>query len=255
MTQRIRRSLAYVLATLCVLLPAHAADKGGTIEPQADSVLKAMSDYLKNAKQFTFRSQVTYDQVRKSGQKITYGRIASVAIRRPNRLHAETAGDLQMDRIWYDGERFTMLDLRQNVYSTVEVPSTIDKALDFMVEKYGVVSPIADVVQSNPYPILVSNVNRGEYLGLHSVRGTRCHHLAFTQDTIDWQIWVEDSGTPAPRKIVITYKNVKSAPQFTAYLEQWDFSPNLSKNLFTFTPPAGALKTDMAPLMEAPKGK
>ena len=79
--------------------------------------------------------------------------------------------------------------------------------------------------------------------------------MAFTQETIDWQVWVEDSGTPVPRKVVIVYKNVKSVPRFTAELSDWNFSPKLSKSLFEFTPPEGALKTDMAPLMTEPKGE
>ena len=48
--------------------------------------------------------------------------------------------------------------------------------------------------------------------GLHLVRGIQCHHLVFIQDDIDWQIWIENSQTPLPRKMVITSKWLAGGP-------------------------------------------
>lgn len=93
---------------------------------------------------------------------------------------------------------------------------------------------------SDPFSVLLENVTAGRYAGIHDVRGARCHHLAFRQSNIDWQIWILEGKNPVPRKVVITYKNIDLVPQFEAFISNWDFSPNLPKTFFTFTPAAVA---------------
>ena len=74
-----------------------------------------------------------------------------------------------------------------------------------------------------------------------------CHHLAFRQKEIDWQIWIEDSPTPLPRKFLITDKQAKGL-QFTAWLSQWNTAPQLEDGLFVFVVPAKAEKVDLRPV-------
>ncbi len=210
----------------------------------ADTLLRQMGDYLRSAEQFKFRTEVTTERVMKTGQKLQFSRNARVYVRRPNKLFAKVTGDLENERIWYDGEHFTILDRNANEYETAKVPGDLDKALDHMARTYGESSPLADLVYSDPYSIMIENVKTGYYVGLHEIRGVKCHHLAFTQDNIDWQIWIEDGGRPVPCKAVITYKNVESEPQFTALLYDWDFSPHLPDALFKFYPPAGAVRVE-----------
>jgi hypothetical protein len=96
--------------------------------------------------------------------------------------------------------------------------------------------------------VLTDGVTSGFYVGLHEVRGVKCHHLAFTRDDIDLQVWVEDSRSPLPRKLIITEKWVSGSPQFTALLSDWNLSPQLKKNLFTFMAPDKAQKIEFAPV-------
>jgi hypothetical protein len=69
----------------------------------------------------------------------------------------------------------------------------------------------------------------------------------FIQDDIDWQIWIEDSQTPLPRKLVITSKWLAGAPQFTALMSYWKTSARLPQDLFIFTPPMTARKIKILP--------
>lgn len=203
---------------LCVALmipPLAAADavKPG-VDPRVDVLLRDMAAYLGSADEFSFRSEVNYDQVLEGGQKILYGRRAEVSMRRPDRLHVVIDGDLIEERMWYDGKTFVLMDLRDLEYIKVDAPPTIDETLDYMARTYGISSPIADVLYSDPYAILIENVLTGRYIGRPMIRGVPTHHLAFTQDNVDWQLWIEDGARPVPRKVVITYKNVTSEPQF-----------------------------------------
>ena len=79
----------------------------------------------------------------------------------------------------------------------------------------------------------------GEYLGVHQVSGVRCHHLVFSNPSIDWQIWIEADGQPVPRKFVISYKRTAGHPQFIAQMSDWNFSPRLPESTFNFKAPSG----------------
>lgn len=251
MSARLRHLLlCAVLICAPTLLPSAAiavSPKPG-IDARVDTILRGMGDYLEGASEFSFRSEVNYDRVLDGGQKILYGRRAEISMRRPNRLHALVNGDLVNERMWYDGKTFILMDLSGLEYVKVDVPPTLDEALDFMALKYGISSPVSDVLYSNVYAVLIENVATGSYIGQSEVRGVPTHHLAFTQENIDWQLWIEDGANPVPRKAVITYKNVPSSPQFTVWLSDWNFTPRLADSLFEFLPPNGANQVEIEPV-------
>jgi hypothetical protein len=149
------RSRDVFLCTALLFAPLAVADtpKPG-IDPRVDTLLRNMSDYLKGASEFSFRAEVNNDQVLESGQKILYGRQAEISVRRPDRLHVLVNGDLVNERIWYDGKTFISMDLWDLGYIKVDVPPRIDEALDFMARKYGISSPVSDVLYSDPYAIV-----------------------------------------------------------------------------------------------------
>jgi hypothetical protein len=206
---------------------------GPLIGPRAELVLKAMSDYMKSVKQFSFRGKISFDDVLPTGQKIQYSAENQVAIRRPDRVYAEMQGDTGKRRFWFDGKRATLVDGGLGVYATVEdVPIELGAMMDHLMEKYDFSPPLADLVYPDIYEALIDNVQFGIYVGLHDVEGVRCHHLAFVTKYIDWQIWIEDGLQMVPRKVVITYKALPESPQYTAILTDWDLNARFSDILF-----------------------
>ena len=206
---------------------------GPLIGPRAELVLKAMSDYMKSVKQFSFRGKISFDDVLPTGQKIQYSAENQVAIRRPDRVYAEMQGDTGNRRFWFDGKRATLVDGGLGVYATVEdVPMELGAMMDHLMEKYDFSPPLADLVYPDIYEALIDNVQFGIYVGLHDVEGVRCHHLAFVTKYIDWQIWIEDGLQMVPRKVVITYKALPESPQYTAILTDWDLNARFSDILF-----------------------
>ena len=71
---------------------------------------------------------------------------------------------------------------------------------------------------------------------------------------VDWQLWIERSETPVPRKLVITTTTEKAQPQYVAKLT-WNLTPQLDDTLFTFVPPADAHKIVVREVSAMPKGK
>jgi hypothetical protein len=138
------------------------------------------------------------------------------------------------------------------VYSTIDVPPDIDAALNHTIKAYNLRAPLADLIYANAYDYLMEGTLAGFYLGLSKVQGQLCHHLAFRQKDIDWQIWIENGPTPLPRKFLITDKKAQGL-QVTALLSQWNTSPQLEESLFTFVVPAKAEQVTLRPVA-APAG-
>jgi hypothetical protein len=97
------------------------------------------------------------------------------------------------------------------------------------------------------------NIQYGFDLGQTDVNGRNCRALAFVEEDIDWQIWIENGPQPTPCKLVITYKNQPSQPQFTAVFSDWDFTPRIDQAVFTPELPTGTEKIPFAPVTAAAK--
>jgi hypothetical protein len=124
----------------------------------------------------------------------------------------------------------------------------VEGALDWVFEQTGTVVPLADFLYADSYERLMGGVQRGEYLGVHEAAAVPCHHLAFEQATIDWQLWIDAGKDPLPRKLVITYKTEDEVPQYSVTIRKWNLAPRLSDELFVFTPPDGSSRVDVPAL-------
>ena len=172
-----------------------------------------MSERLARAKAFALEAEELYDEVPEQSPRRQLTSIRRAALRRPDRLVGDVSGDAMNRSFWYDGKIFSALDKEQNVWASGGVPATVDAALDWVFERTGTVVPLADFLYADSYERLMGGVQRGEYLGIHEAAGVPCHHLAFEQATIDWQIWIDAGKDPLPRKLVITYKTEDEVPQ------------------------------------------
>jgi len=221
---------------------AAAAD----FDTDADRILREASEYLQAAGEFTFRAEIAYDEVISTGEKIQYGGTVDVAVRRPDRLRVRMDGDERRMHLFYDGSTITVYNPNKDFYAVTEAPDRIDTAVDLIFDKFGITVPIADLVYADPYAVLTANVESVSVIGLHGCSGRRCHHLAFTQEGVDWQIWIEDGPQPVPRKLVINYKNQPGSPQYEARFTDWDFRPLIADGYFRFHPPDGADQIEFA---------
>ena len=132
-----RRIFPVVALALLVLtgLPeiGHAQPTG--VEPQAEKLLRRMSDYLAGRQQFSLKAESTLEAVLTSGQKLQYDSPATLMVSRPNKLRAHRKGDLANQEFFYDGKTLTLYNPRENLYATTAAPATLDETLDFAREK------------------------------------------------------------------------------------------------------------------------
>lgn len=239
----------FILAGLALSLSvstAQAQDKG--LDPFVEQLIKVTSDYLASADAFQVKAVVTYDVILNSGKKLQMERLVEVMVRRPNRVRVEMKDDGGSHRIYYDGKTLSKHHLDRNVYATVDAPETIDKMIDSLRAKYGITLPLADLLISDIAKSVRENAVSGVYAGLHYLQGVKHHHLLLSNQNVDFQIWIEDSARPVPRKIVITYLKMPGQPQITAVLSGWNFAPRLPDLVFDFVPPVDADEIDVLPI-------
>jgi hypothetical protein len=214
------------------------------VEARADQELKKMSEFLAKLPKFALEAEESFDEVPDGQPKTQLTNLRRVAIARPNRLAADATGDTLNRASWYDGKTVTVLDKEHNVYATVEGAATIDATLDKLQDEYGIAQPLIDILYADPYAVLTEGITYGRYLGIHQAAGVPCHHLVFSQDTIEWQIWIDASDKPLPRKLVISYVHEPGEPQYSATMRRWNLDPQFPEDLFTFEAPEGAQKID-----------
>jgi hypothetical protein len=250
----------FIFCCQLMISPAWSAEapkkaKAPDIEPKAMETLQQMCDYLKNLQQFSVQAEITEDVLLTSGQRIQYGRQVDASVHRPDRFRAESVGDTDNRLLVYDGKTITLLDRSKNVYTTIAAPATIDAALEYAIHAFNLRAPLTDLISTKSYEYLTEDALSGFYVGLSKVQGVPCHHLAFREKDIDWQIWIENGPTPLPRKFIITDKKAQGL-QFTAVFTKWNISPQFAEGLFTFVAPEKAEKIDILPAAPtAPKKK
>jgi hypothetical protein len=262
-----RRKSSFLVAVLALALPALTAAQTPAptpsatptpppraIEARADQEMKKMSEFLAKVPRFALEAEETFDEMPEGQPKMELTNLRRIAVERPNHAAADATGDTLSRASWYDGKTVTVLDKEHNAYAVIDAAATIDATLDKLEDEYGVVLPLADILSSDPYRDLMEGVTYGRYLGMHQAAGVPCHHLVFSQDTIEWQIWIDAGDQPLPRKLVITYVHEPGEPKYTAVIRRWSLDPKFPEELFTFEAPEGAEKIDAKAMKRPDEG-
>lgn len=214
------------------------------IDEKANEVLLKMAEFIKSKEKFSFFAESQRDILTLNGVYIQVHHEGKTIVNRPNQFWANVTGELVERELIYDGSQVTIVDTEKNIYAQGEAPSIMDDTLDALVKKFNINLPLAELLYSDIYEGITKNVQAGFYFGMSEVDDIPCHHLVFTQENIDWQVWIEDSDTPVLRKVAIAYKKQEGIPRYSAVLSDWNLAPKIKAEQFTFTPPDGAKKVD-----------
>jgi hypothetical protein len=216
------------------------------LDPQALAALNQMGAFLRQQRTLAVRAETTTDEVLASGQKIQLGSTVDLRVRRPNRLRADVESDRKSRRFYYDGKMFTMFGPRAGYYATMAAPATINDLVEVAAQRYGLEFPLVDLFYWGTPRSGAKSIRAASSLGRSTVNGIPCDHYAFRQADVDWQIWIEHTTSPLPRKLLITSINEPGQPQHTVEMA-WTLSPLLEDQLFKFAPPAEAQRIEFTP--------
>lgn len=250
--ERVRIGMTWVVLLAAGVLSGCTQEvkRPARIDPRADEALRRMSAALSGSRSFSVRSTTTVDELLPSGQLGEFSRETTVTLRRPDRLLAEIQRGDDAWLLWHSDNDLTVLDRKVNTWATVKVPASNDDMLDDLARKHGLTMPLADLLFTDPYKVLTAEARTGSFVGTSQLNGVECSQLLFTQDNVDWQIWIATDKTALPRKIVIDYKNQPGRPQFTAVLRDWNLSAEAGDHQFKPALPKDVRKIEFAQMLQ-----
>lgn len=213
----------------------------------AQAILKKACSALIAKPAFTVDVDINYDNVLDSDSKVQYSAFQQLTVKRPNQLKADYMGDERNRIVYYDGKTFTILDKKLNLFATSPAPATIDAAIATIAEKQDIIIPLSDLLVSDPCQKIIPNIKNSIYVGFNMVNRVPSYHFLFAGKENDFQLWISDDPEPVLQKVVITYRDLPGAPQYTAILSNWNFNPQISDNTFRFVPTVGAGKIEFLP--------
>jgi hypothetical protein len=227
-----------------VAIFAAATSHGACADDSAD-LLKAMADYAAAQKSITATFDSDVEVITSDLQKIQFASSGQLKMTRPDKLRIKRTGGYADVDLVYDGKTVSLYGNNAKAYVQTDAPGTIDELVDAIQSKTGGAMPGTDLLLSNSYDVLTSDVIEGHHVGQGVVDGVECEHLAFRGHDTDWQIWIQTGAQPIPRKYVITSKTLAGAPQYTLRIKEWKTDAISDAEAFAFKPPEGATKVSL----------
>jgi hypothetical protein len=228
------------LATAFVAFTAQVAKAD-----DAATLLKAMADYTAAQKSISATFDSDVEVITPELEKIQFTSSGKMQLSRPDKLRIKRTGGYADVELVYDGKTVSLYGNNAKAYVQTDAPGTIDNLVDALQGRTGGAMPGTDLLLSDAYDVLTSDVIEGHHIGQGVVDGVECEHLAFRGHDTDWQIWIQTGAQPIPRKYVITSKTVAGAPQYTLRIKEWKTDAIADADAFAFKPPAGATKVDL----------
>lgn len=232
-----------LIANLSLTPPALAQDDAGKI-------LKAMSDYVASQKVISVTFDSDIEVITPDLQKIQFASSGQLSLSRPDKLRATRTGGYSDVELVFDGKTATVFGRNINAFAQLDVPGSIDQLVDRLRNQSSLDLPGADLLLTNAYDVLMSDVIDAKHIGQGIIDGVECEHLAFRNLDTDWQVWIEVGPRPIPRKYVITSKAMTGGPQYTLHIKDWKADASISADAFVFKPPTDAKKVDAKALSE-----
>jgi hypothetical protein len=211
----------------------------------AAMVLKAMTDYIAAQKSVSATFDSDVEVVTPELEKIQFASSGKFQLSRPDKLRISRTGGYADVQLVYDGKTVSIYGNNAKAYAQADLAGTIDQLVDLIQVKSGAAMPGMDLLLSNAYDEMMSNVILGMHVGQGVIDGVECEHLAFRGADTDWQIWIESGARPVPRKYVITSKTIAGAPQYTLRIKGWNTDVVADADAFVFKPPADAMKASL----------
>jgi hypothetical protein len=234
--------LVSAVVGLCVLALTPVARAQNAVDPDAQTVLAAMSNYLGGLKSFSVGYSSVDEVVTPEGQKLEFLHSGEIIVQRPDKLYAVRRGAAGAAEVFLDGKGLTLFAKKVNAYLQLDA-ANIDRAID-VVHNFGFDAPGADLLASKPLDRSTTDMTSGAHIGMTFIDGVEVHQLAFRGADVDWQLWVMAGDKPLPLRYVITTKGLTGSPEYTLELRNWNTAPQIDAVRFTFVPPRGARKLD-----------
>jgi hypothetical protein len=241
------------------VMAADSAKSASASQPDADTILKNMSEKLAAAKQFSFTATREINVTSEAGGSTHSKSDVEVIVQRPNHAVASSISSEGARRMYFDGNEFTLLVEKDKIYSTVPMKTSLDDLPAHLAAVYGFAPPLADFTTSDPYKDLKFRAQSISYAGTDRA-GTppvECHRLALSGTLANAELWLAVSDS-LPRKMTAKVTGgVGAGTDLKIEFTSWNLMAPITAQTFVFVPPKDAFHTRMITVeeMESAAGK
>ncbi len=239
-------TMLILLSSTMMLSAAEQSKKIKTTYPVASAILIDAYRYLGSLDYFSFDAITTNDDIFRDVMLQEFTHRVHVDMIRPDKLQIHVSGDIKNRSIYLFNDIFTVIDHDLNFYGELQIPKTIDSALDHLFEKYEIKAPLANLLYTDLDKRVAPKEN-GYYFGTTQVDGKICHYLGFENAQRELQVWIEKGKTPLIRKFSIIDKSGKVDLRSTTLL-RWDIKPYFKRKHFLFKAPKDVEKISIEPV-------
>ncbi len=145
---------------------------------------------------------------------------------------------------WYDGSKLSVFDFDNKGYDEVNAPRTIMETIDSVHNRYGIDFPAADFFYPTFTDDLMAQFDAIVLNGSKAIDGADCHEIFASNKNLEVFIYI-DKSTKLPKQFEIYHLDEKKGNSFVATFSNWKENPNLSANMFKFSPPSNATKSSI----------
>lgn len=246
-------SIALLVSSCASRYTALPADPG--VKPDADALLKAMSNRLASSSHYRFTATRTMPKERaeKMHQPAKAG--VEVVVAKPDKLAVKVTGKGAPNEMIFDGSTFTVVDGLNKFYSKAPLRGTLDKVPGHLAQVYGFQPPLAEFIVSDVYQDIKGRVESVSYLGKGTVnedgKSVQCQRIGLQGGLADAELWLAVADS-LPRRLIVTAKSSTGSGMIMDIdFLSWDLNAPASDSAFRYQPPAGAEETPMISLSEA----
>lgn len=233
-------------------LARQAAQGRSSVSKESDSpvmhqralnLLKRMSDTLSQAKTVRFSARSIVPVKGPSGMWVSLYGVSRVIKDGPARLFAETRGDFFPYDFYFNGTTVTAYSPSKNLYAERNEPGTVDSLIENAYKEEGRSFPYADILVDEPYSVLTEGLINAVYVGQSTIAGVKTEHLAFSNNGVEWQIWIGVKDH-LPRLVDATYLDDASEPSYTVEFSDWKLNEPVNAGQFVFKNISKAVKVE-----------
>lgn len=163
----------------------------------------------------------------------------SVKVKRPGNFRVDVIADKKERSRYLNNGTYTVFDHGSRYYGQIKAADTIDKTLDLIDEKYGILSPLSALLYSDMDKR--TKLNAGKYFGKQKVDGVECDYIAFKDKNKILHLWIQTGDKPLIKSYRIVDTSVGGNSDSGGFLK-WKKNTKISHRDFIFIAPEGAEK-------------
>ncbi len=169
---------------------------------------------------------------------------SDVYLKGPNKLYIYTKNDGLRKGYYYNGSEVAVFRFDDDTYEVLKAPDNTIATITAVHDKYGVDFPASDFFYPTLTDDMIHDFDTIVSVGKIKIEDVMCNEINAKNAKMNVFISI-DEATNLPKKLEIYYLGNEKGKSYQITFLDFKSNPALEDQLFDFTPPTNAVKTDL----------